>query len=31
MYLALAAGYLVLTVPIALWSRWLERSFLYET
>jgi polar amino acid transport system permease protein len=31
MYLALAAGYLVLTVPIALWSRWLERSFKYET
>jgi polar amino acid transport system permease protein len=31
MYIALAAGYLVLTVPIALWSRWLERSFKYET
>jgi polar amino acid transport system permease protein len=31
MYVTLAAGYLVLTVPIALWSRWLERSFKYET
>ena len=31
MYIALAAGYLLLTVPIALWSRWLERSFNYET
>ena len=31
MYITLAAGYLVLTVPIALWSRWLERSFKYET
>jgi polar amino acid transport system permease protein len=30
-YIALAAGYLVLTVPIALWSRWLERRFKYET
>ncbi len=30
-YLPLAGGYLVLTVPIALWSRWLERRFKYET
>jgi polar amino acid transport system permease protein len=30
-YLPLAAGYLVLTVPISLWSRWLERRFKYET
>jgi polar amino acid transport system permease protein len=30
-YLPLAAGYLVLTIPISLWSRWLERRFLYET
>ncbi len=26
-----AVGYLVLTVPIAMWSRWLERRFKYET
>jgi polar amino acid transport system permease protein len=30
-YLALAVGYLVLTVPISLWSRWLEQHFKYET
>lgn len=30
-YLPLALGYLVLTVPISLWSRWLERRFKYET
>ena len=30
-YLALAVGYLVLTIPISLWSRWLERRFKYET
>ena len=30
-YLPLAAGYLVLTIPISLWSRWLERRFQYET
>jgi len=30
-YLPLAGGYLVLTVPIALWARWLERRFKYET
>jgi len=30
-YLPLAVGYLCLTVPISLWSRWLERRFKYET
>ena len=30
-YFALAIGYLVLTIPISLWSRWLERRFKYET
>jgi polar amino acid transport system permease protein len=30
-YLPLAGGYLVLTIPISLWSRWLERRFHYET
>jgi polar amino acid transport system permease protein len=30
-YFALAAGYLVLTIPISLWSRWLEQRFKYET
>jgi polar amino acid transport system permease protein len=30
-YVPLAIGYLVLTIPIALWSRWLERRFKYET
>jgi polar amino acid transport system permease protein len=30
-YFILALGYLVLTVPISLWSRWLERRFKYET
>ncbi len=30
-YFAVALGYLVLTVPISLWSRWLERRFKYET
>ena len=30
-YLPLAVGYLILTVPISLWSRWLERRFKYET
>ena len=29
-YLPLAVGYLVLTIPISLWSRWLERRFKYE-
>ena len=31
MYMALTVGYLVLTIPISLWSRWLERRFKYET
>ncbi len=30
-YFAMTLGYLVLTVPISLWSRWLERRFKYET
>ncbi|NBV87580.1 MAG: amino acid ABC transporter permease [Verrucomicrobia bacterium] len=30
-YLLLAAGYLVLTLPISLWTRWLETHFRYET
>lgn len=30
-YVPLAIGYLVLTIPIALWSRWLEHRFKYET
>ncbi len=30
-YFPLAGGYLILTVPLALWSRWLERRFKYET
>jgi polar amino acid transport system permease protein len=30
-YFGLAVGYLVLTIPISLWSRWLERRFKYET
>jgi polar amino acid transport system permease protein len=30
-YLPLAVGYLILTIPISLWSRWLERRFKYET
>ena len=30
-YLPLAVGYLVLTIPISLWSRWLEHRFKYET
>ena len=30
-YVPLAIGYLILTIPIALWSRWLERRFKYET
>jgi polar amino acid transport system permease protein len=30
-YLPLAAGYLALTIPISLVSRWLERRFAYET
>lgn len=30
-YLPLALGYLVLTIPISLYARWLERRFHYET
>ncbi len=30
-YLPLAVGYLVLTLPISLWSKWLEGRFRYET
>jgi polar amino acid transport system permease protein len=30
-YFAMTVGYLVLTVPVSLWSRWLERRFKYET
>ena len=30
-YLPLAVGYLILTIPISLWARWLERQFHYET
>jgi len=30
-YLPLAVGYLVLTIPISMWSRWLERRNRYET
>jgi polar amino acid transport system permease protein len=30
-YLPLAVGYLILTIPLSLWSRWLERRFKYET
>ncbi len=30
-YFALAVGYLVLTIPISLWSRGLEQRFKYET
>lgn len=30
-YLPLAVGYLVLTLPISLWTRWLEERVRYET
>ncbi len=30
-YLLLAAGYLVVTLPISMWTRWLERRVKYET
>jgi polar amino acid transport system permease protein len=30
-YVPLALGYLVLTLPISLWSRWLERRAHFET
>ena len=30
-YIPLAIGYLILTLPISLWSRWLEKRMKYET
>jgi polar amino acid transport system permease protein len=30
-YLPLAAGYLILTLPISLWTRWLEKRLRFET
>lgn len=30
-YLPLAIGYLILTLPISLWTRWLEKRMKYET
>ena len=30
-YIPLAVGYLILTLPISLWTRWLERRFRFET
>jgi polar amino acid transport system permease protein len=30
-YLPLALGYLLLTLPISLWTRWLERRLAYQT
>lgn len=30
-YLPLAVGYLILTLPISLWTRWLEKRMKYET
>ncbi len=30
-YLPLAVGYLLLTLPISLWTRWLEKKMKYET
>jgi polar amino acid transport system permease protein len=30
-YIPLAAGYLILTLPISLWTRWLEKKHKYET
>ncbi len=30
-YVPLAAGYLLLTLPISLWTRWLEKRMKYET
>jgi polar amino acid transport system permease protein len=30
-YLPLALGYLALTLPISLWTRWLERRVMYQT
>ena len=30
-YLPLALGYLILTMPISLWTRYLEKKHKYET
>jgi polar amino acid transport system permease protein len=30
-YLPLAIGYLALTLPISVWTRWLERRLKFET
>jgi len=30
-YIPLAAGYLILTLPISLWTRYLERKHRFET
>jgi polar amino acid transport system permease protein len=30
-YIPLAIGYLILTLPLSLWTRFLERKFHYET
>jgi polar amino acid transport system permease protein len=30
-YIPLAVGYLILTLPISLWTRWLEKRFRFET
>jgi polar amino acid transport system permease protein len=30
-YIPLAVGYLVLTLPITLWTQWLERRTKFET
>ena len=30
-FFPLAVGYLVLTLPISIWSKWLEKRFRYET
>jgi polar amino acid transport system permease protein len=30
-YLPLAVGYLILTLPISLWTRWLEKRLRFET
>lgn len=30
-YLPLAVGYLLLTLPISLWTRWLEKKVKYQT
>jgi polar amino acid transport system permease protein len=30
-YIPLAIGYLILTLPITLWTQWLEKRTRYET